>query len=57
MFKFLPTSGFKLIDRKEFNLNKYTASSLKGRVLKVNQEYSIDLCKIHNVYPQKRNAV
>ena len=24
MFKFLPTSGFKWIDPKEFDLNKYT---------------------------------
>ena len=30
MFKFHPTSGFKLIDPKEFHLNKYTNNSLKG---------------------------
>ena len=30
MSKFLPTSVFKWIDRKEFDLNKYTSNSLKG---------------------------
>ena len=27
MSKFLPTSGFKWIDPKEFNLNRYTSNS------------------------------
>ena len=35
MSKFLPTSGFKWIDPKEFDLNKYTSNSLKGCVLEV----------------------
>ena len=30
MSKFLPTSGFKWIDPKEFNLNNYTSNSSKG---------------------------
>ena len=29
MSKFLPTSAFKWIDPKEFDLNKYTSNSLK----------------------------
>ena len=35
MSKFLPKSGFKWIDPKEFDLNKYTNNSSKGRVLEV----------------------
>ena len=30
MSKFFPRSKFKLIDPKEFNLNKYTNNSSKG---------------------------
>ena len=33
MSKFLSKSGFKWIDRKEFNLNEYTNNSSKGCVL------------------------
>ena len=32
MIKFLPTSGFKWIDPKEFDFNKYTSNSSKGCV-------------------------
>ena len=39
MSKFLPTSGFKWIDPKEFDLNKYTRNSLKGCVLEADLEY------------------
>ena len=35
MSKFLPTSGFKWIDPKEFDLNKYTNHSSKRCVLKL----------------------
>ena len=30
MSKFLPTSGFKGIDPKEFDLNKYTSNSSRS---------------------------
>ena len=40
MSKFLPTSGFKWVDTKEFDLNKYTSNSSKGCVLKVDLEYA-----------------
>ena len=30
MSKFLPTSDFKWIDTKEFELNKYTSNGSKG---------------------------
>ena len=35
MSKFPLTSGFKWIDPKEFNLNKYSSNNSKGCVLKV----------------------
>ena len=35
MSKFLPTSRFKWIDLKEFDLNKYTSNNSKGSVLEV----------------------
>ena len=35
MPKFLPTSEFKLIDHKEFDLNKFGSNSYKGCVLEV----------------------
>ena len=46
MSKSFPTSGFKWIDPKEFDLNKYTSNSPKGCV-----EYPKDSQKLHNDYP------
>ena len=37
--KFLPTNGFKCIDPKEFDLNKFTSNSSKDCVLEVGFEY------------------
>ena len=48
MSKFLPTSGFKWIDPKEFNLNKYTSNSSRGCVLKVDLEYPKEFRELHN---------
>ena len=39
MSKFLPTGGFKWIDPKEFDLNKYTTNHSKGHVLEFGHEY------------------
>ena len=39
MPKFLPTTNFKRIDTKVFDLNKYTSKSSKSCVLEVNLEY------------------
>ena len=39
MSKFLPTNGFKCIDHKEFDLNKFTSNSSKDCVLEVGFEY------------------
>ena len=42
MPKFLP-NGFKWIDPKDFELNKYTSNNLKGCVLEVDLEYPREL--------------
>ena len=51
VFKVLPTSRFKWIDPKEFDLNKYTNSSSKGCVFKVDLKYPEELRELHNDYP------
>ena len=51
MSKFLPTSGFKWIDPKEFDFNKYTSNSSNGCVLEVTLEYPKQLRELHNDYP------
>ena len=43
MSKFLPTSGSKWIDPKEFDLIKYASNSLKGCIIKVDLEYPKEL--------------
>ena len=50
MSKFLSTSGFKWINSKEFDLNKYTSNSSKGCVLEVDLEYPKELRELHNNY-------
>ena len=49
--KFLPTSGFKLIVPKEFDVNKYTSNSSKGCVFEADLEYHKELRELHNDYP------
>ena len=44
------TSGFKWIDPKQFDLNKYTSNSSKGCVLEFDLEYSKELHELHNDY-------
>ena len=51
MSKFLPTSGFKWINPKEFDLNKYTSNSSKGRVLEFDLKYPKELQVLDNDYP------
>ena len=51
MSKFLPTSGFKWIDLKEFDLNKHTSNSSKGCVLEINLEYPKELHELRNNQP------
>ena len=50
MSKFLPTSSFKWIDPKEFDLNKYTSNSSKGCVFEVDLDYPKELRELHNDY-------
>ena len=50
IFKFLPTSGFKWIGPKSFDLNKYTSKSSKECVLEVDLEYPNEFDKLHNDY-------
>ena len=51
MPKFLPTSGFKCTDPKEFHLKKYTSNNSTGCVLEVDLEYPKELRELHNDYP------
>ena len=39
MSKFLPKGGFKWIDPKDFDSNKYSSNNSKGCVLEVDLEY------------------
>ena len=48
---FLPTSEFKWIDPKDFNLNKYASNIPNGCVLQVDLEYLKQLRELHNDYP------
>ena len=50
MFKILPTAGFKWIDPKKFDLNKYSSNNLKSCVLEADLEYSKELRELHNSY-------
>ena len=49
MSNFLPGSGFKWIDPKEFDLSKYTSNSSKRCVLEVDVEYEIELRELHEL--------
>ena len=51
MTKFLPTSSYKWIDPKEFDLNKYTSNSSIGCVLELHLEYLKELDELRNDYP------
>ena len=48
MSKFLPTSRFKWIDPKEFELNKYTSNSSKVCVREVDLEYPKELRELRS---------
>ena len=51
MSKFFPTSGFKWIDPKEFDLNKYISYNSKGCALEVDFECLKELQKLYSDYP------
>ena len=49
MSKFLSTSGFKWINPKEFNSNKYSSYSSNGCLLKVDLEDPKELDELHKI--------
>ena len=49
--KFLPAGGFKWIDPKGFNLNKYTSNSSKSCALEGDLEYPKELRELRSDYP------
>ena len=51
MSNFLRISGFKKIDLKEFDLNKYTSNNSNRCVLEVHLEYPKELHELHNDHP------
>ena len=51
MSKFLPTSGFKQKDPKEFDLNKYISNNSIGCTPEDHLKYPKDLQELHNDYP------
>ena len=55
--KFLPRSGFKWIDPKEFELSKHTRNSSKDCILENDCEYPKELCELHNDYPLAPNKM
>ena len=55
MSKFLPTNGLIWIDRKEFDLNKYSTISSKVCVLEVDLEYPKELRELSISTRQNRN--
>ena len=46
--KFLPTIGFKWVDPKELDLNKYTSNSSKGCALEADLGYPKEIRELHN---------
>ena len=51
MSKFLPTSGFKQKDPKEYDLNKYISNNSIGCTPEDDLKYPKDLQELHNDYP------
>ena len=51
MSRFFPTSRFKWINPKDFEINQYNKNSWKGYVLEADFEYPKELRKLHNNYP------
>ena len=45
------TNGFKWIDPKDFDSNKYSSNSSKGCVSEVDIECTEELCELHNGNP------
>ena len=50
MSKFHPTTGFKWIDPKEFDLNKYNDNSSRAYALEAYLKYPKKICELHDDY-------
>ena len=50
MSKFSPTSGFKWVDLKELDLNRYSSNSSKRCILEVDCKYPKELLEQQNDY-------
>ena len=46
-----PTNGFKWIDPKDFDSNKYSSNNSKGCVLEVSFQYPKEFHELNNYYP------
>ena len=57
MSKFLPTSVFKCMNLKEFNLNNKSSNSLKGYVVEVDSKCRKELQELCNDYPLAPNKI
>ena len=57
MSKFLPTSGFKWMNLKEFSLNKYSSNSLKGYIVEVDPKCRKELQEFYNDYLLAPNKI
>ena len=57
MSKFLPTSRFKRIYPKEFDVNKYTSNSSKGCALEFDLEHPKELLELRNDYPSAPDKI
>ena len=57
MSKFPSASGFKWIDRKEFDLNKYASNSSKGCFPEVDLECPKVLRGLYNDYPLAQDNI
>lgn len=51
MSKYLPLNGFKWIDLKDFDSNKYSRNSSKRCVLETDLENSKELLDLYSDYP------
>ena len=50
MPNFLPTDGFKLVDPKKLDSNRFNSNRSKSCVLEVDLEYFNKLCELYNDY-------
>ena len=57
MFTFFSSGGFKQIDPKEYDSNKYTSNSSERCFLRGYLEYTNELRELHNDYPLAQDKI